>query len=202
MRLRVKATAMLVLLGMMIVLTFLSGGCSEQNPYETQEPTPFMVSKAEAGGNRIPYYMLPGHSEVEPVVALLESFVRIDLTQSSDKLDWEPLRHLASSQLRFPNSIYVEGYRTAKLTIRVEFVNIKQVTYYMAVGLAGSPLNSATASVDVVIRYIEADPDWLERSGVTLGQDATFHLELRLIKENDRWVVRSVNYAPKHPSFY
>ncbi len=196
-----RNAAKLVLLGITLLgLVFLSTGCSK-NPYETQEPTPFMVYSAVAGASRLSHYMLPGHSEVDPVVVLLHTFVGIDLTQSSDNLDWEPLRPLVSSQFNLSNSFYAERFRAAELETRVQSLNIKHVIYHVAVALPGTPLNSSIASVEVVIRYLHATPSWLETSGATLNEDYTFPLELWLAKEDDKWVVRSVNYSPRHPVY-
>lgn len=198
---RARDVAKLVLLGIVLFgLVVPLTGCSK-NPYETQVPTPFMVYKAVAGASRLSHYMLPGHSEVDPVVDLLQSFVAIDLTQSSDNLDWEPLRPLVSSQFNLSNRFYAERFEAAELETRVQLLNIKNVVYNVAVALPGIPLNSAIASAEVAIRYLDATPSWLETSGVTLNQDYMFPLELRLVKEDDKWVVRSVNYSPRHPVY-
>jgi hypothetical protein len=172
-------------------------GCLLREPYVTQEPTPYRVTVVHSGAIKTAHYLLPEHEEVKSATSHISTFIEKDLTQSWDRLDWGPLSPLATenSSINRLRELYAEPYRTNKLETTVQGVEINHITFIKAVGLPGTPINTAEVSLDVTVRYLQAESNWLERTGVILNKDYSVPVKLTLFKENDKWKVHLAYYS-------
>ncbi len=186
-----------VVLSLAVVLLLV--GCSG-DPNVTQEPTPYRVTAVHYGAVKTVHYLLPGHEEVESATDRLTTFFRRDLTQSWNNLDWSTLLPLVTENFHDRSESLAKHYVVNKLETRVEEVDINQITFIKSVGLPGTPLNTAEVSVDVTIRYLQAEADWMTGTGVILDKDYRFRIPLTLRKENDEWKVHLLGYS-RHPAY-
>jgi hypothetical protein len=183
----------------LILAVVLLVGCSG-DPNVTQEPTPYRVTAVHSGAIKTVHYLLPGHDEVVSATDLITTFFISDLTQSWNNPDWSNLGPLVSENFHDRSGSLANHYVVNQLKTSVEEVDINQIIFISAVGLPGSPLNTAEVSVDVTIRYLQGEADWLTQTGVVLDKDYMFSVPLTLRKENDKWKVHLLRYS-RHPAY-
>lgn len=213
MKLRVLVCVVILLLFALLMAGCRSGVAQEQT-YETQEQTPYEVymGKGDQGGPVLIHYLLAEHNDVVLALDTVKSFLEIDLNQNWERLSWGKLQPLVvSPQFDISRSELAQGYRSNKLETKVEDVEIRQIVYGGDPTVPGYPLSRASAAGKVTIRYLNADPEWLERHGVILNTDYTFDVDLSLTKFwspnqrpseliSDKWRVTLARYevTPSH----
>lgn len=181
-----KKVAWLVVL--MFACTILAG-CSSQR-YTSKERTNYVVSDY-VGSKFTETFLTADHPDVQNILALVDQFLQIDMTQDYRSLDYLSLDIFSAPSVRQRREQMQATYVTNALVHQYKGNEVRRILFYLNKGV----IYKAVVTADVIVVYTSGGANYLGMKNLKLNEDSKLSVEISLDKTDDGWRVGNTIYS-------